>query len=245
MHGVLGGQVRFNIKFRQVGAQATPPLCSVQLWYTFPSGHSPTSTLSGSKMCTDTKINAQGALNIHRNSQSWETSYICRHKALDFSERDTAWNNTLLVERTGAGTKGWGKCGEVTFFLWHTLHLPISAQTDGGDRKGEKKEWVFEKESNVIKHKVSLSALHLIWQSLKLHCVQFGEQPKPDFSLGAGQGQLWLTRGRRRWRSPPQAVTHRPWSNSDTETWVDADDMILITLANVHGFCKMVIDDRR
>lgn len=32
MHGVLGGQVRFNIRLRQVGAQATPPLCSVQLW---------------------------------------------------------------------------------------------------------------------------------------------------------------------------------------------------------------------
>lgn len=48
MQGVLGGQVRFNIRLRQVGAQATPPLCSLQLWYTFPSGHSPTSTLSGS-----------------------------------------------------------------------------------------------------------------------------------------------------------------------------------------------------
>lgn len=31
MHGVVGGQVRFNIRLRQVGAQATPPLCSVQL----------------------------------------------------------------------------------------------------------------------------------------------------------------------------------------------------------------------
>lgn len=48
MHGVLGGQVMFNIRLRQVGAQATPPLGSVQLWYTFPSGHSPTSVLSGS-----------------------------------------------------------------------------------------------------------------------------------------------------------------------------------------------------
>lgn len=52
MQGVLGGQVRFNIRLRQVGAQATPPLCSAQLWYTFPSGHSPTSPLSGSATCT-------------------------------------------------------------------------------------------------------------------------------------------------------------------------------------------------
>lgn len=27
--------------------------------------------------------------------------------------------------------------GEVTFFLWHTLHLPISAEADGVDRKRE------------------------------------------------------------------------------------------------------------
>ncbi|KAG7271061.1 hypothetical protein CRUP_037960 [Coryphaenoides rupestris] len=40
MQGVFGGQVRFNIRFRQVGSQATPPRCSPQLWYTFPSGHS-------------------------------------------------------------------------------------------------------------------------------------------------------------------------------------------------------------
>lgn len=57
---------------------------------------------------------------------------------------------------------GGGECREVTFFLWHTLHLPISAQADGGDRKGEKKGRVFGKENNVIKHKVSLSALRLI-----------------------------------------------------------------------------------
>lgn len=70
MHGVLGGQVRFNIRLRQVGAQATPPLCSVQLWYTFPSGHSPTSTLSGSTMCMHTlkKINASVALRINCDS---------------------------------------------------------------------------------------------------------------------------------------------------------------------------------
>lgn len=46
--------MRFNIRLRQVGAQATPPLCSVQLWYTFPSGQSPTSPLSGSVMRTHT-----------------------------------------------------------------------------------------------------------------------------------------------------------------------------------------------
>lgn len=32
-------------------------------------------------------------------------------------------------------------------------------------------------------------------------------------------GSLWLTRGQRHWRSPPLAVTHHRWSNSDTETW--------------------------
>lgn len=67
MQGVLGGQVRFNIRLRQVGAQATPPLCSVQLWYTLPSGHSPTSTLSGSTMYRHTvrKINGQNTLKIN------------------------------------------------------------------------------------------------------------------------------------------------------------------------------------
>lgn len=84
------------------------------------------------------KINAPVALNINCNSQSWETSYNYRHKALDFSKRDISWNDTLLLERTRAGTKGRGECREVTFFLWHTLHLPISAQADGWDRKGEK-----------------------------------------------------------------------------------------------------------
>lgn len=78
MHGVLGGQVRFNIRLRQVGAQATPPLCSAQLWYTFPSGHSPTSPLSASVMCTHTvqQNETRSFPNLTASaSQSWETSY--------------------------------------------------------------------------------------------------------------------------------------------------------------------------
>lgn len=81
------------------------------------------------------------------------------------------WNG-LKQELKGGG----GECREVTFFLWHTLHLPISAQADGGDRKGEKKGRVFGKENNVIKHKVSLSALRLIWQSLKLKLLSQMDQ---------------------------------------------------------------------
>lgn len=76
MQGVLGGQVRFNIRLRQVGAQATPPLCSLQLWYTFPSGHSPTSTLSGS-------ADQKSILNRKSTTttcQSWETCGNCRRK---------------------------------------------------------------------------------------------------------------------------------------------------------------------
>lgn len=76
MQGVLGGQVRFNIRLRQVGAQATPPLCSLQLWYTFPSGHSPTSTLSGSadqKSILNRKSTAT-------TCQSRETCGNCRRK---------------------------------------------------------------------------------------------------------------------------------------------------------------------
>lgn len=59
MHGVLGGQVRFSIRLWQVGTQVSPPLCSVQLWYTFPSGHSPTSTLSGSTIISHTQTHTQ------------------------------------------------------------------------------------------------------------------------------------------------------------------------------------------
>lgn len=70
MHGVLGEQVRFNIRLRQVGAQATPPLCLVQLRYTFPSGHSPTSPLSGSTTYMNTlkKTNASVVLKINCDS---------------------------------------------------------------------------------------------------------------------------------------------------------------------------------
>lgn len=176
MHGVLGGQVRFNIRLRQVGAQATPPLCSVQLWYTFPSGHSPTSTLSGSRMCAHTQTHTYTQENQcpsrlkHQTHQPvMGTSYNYRHKALDFSKRDTAWNGTLLLERTRAGTEGRGRSAERlpfssgTHSIFPFLHRLM--EETGRERKRGR---VFRKESNVIKHKVSLSALRLIWQSLKL-----------------------------------------------------------------------------
>ena len=116
---------------------------------------------------TCNKINSLVTLNIHCNSQSWETSYSCRHETLDFSGRDIAWNSTLLLKWTRAGTEGRGECREVTFFLWLTLHLPISTQAGGGDRKGERKrgEWLWKR---IMLSNVSFSALHLIWQSLKL-----------------------------------------------------------------------------
>lgn len=85
MHSVLGGQVRFNIRFRQVGAQATPPLCSVQLWYTFPSGHSPTSTLSGSTVIKHT--------NICQNQCTTETA--------------TTENMRLLISASGTHSLKW------------------------------------------------------------------------------------------------------------------------------------------
>lgn len=55
-----------------------------------------------------------------------------------------------------------GECEGVTFFFWHTLHLPISAQAGVGQEGREKRVSVWDSECYVIKHKVSLSALRLI-----------------------------------------------------------------------------------
>lgn len=132
MHGVLGGQVRFNIRLRQVGAQATPPLCSAQLWYTFPSGHSPTSPLSASATCMHTvpQNETRSCPNLSASvRQSWETSY--KGTRLSTMARGRQPETVLCCwkeqELKGGGEQG----GYGTFIFWHTLHLPISAQAEG------------------------------------------------------------------------------------------------------------------
>lgn len=134
MHGVLGGQVRFNIRLRQVGAQATPPLCSAQLWYTFPSGHSPTSPLSASVMCTHTvpQNETHSCPNLTASaSQSWETSY--KGIRLETTARGRQPETELCCwKEQEQELKGGGVQGGYLYLLAHTpsSHFCTGWRTD-------------------------------------------------------------------------------------------------------------------
>lgn len=52
--------------------------------------------------------------------------------------------------------------------------------------------------------------------------------------------RLWLTKGPRRWRSPPRAVTCRPWCNSDTATWAETHSITLIPINVLHYLLYLV-----
>lgn len=83
------------------------------------------------------KIRAPITQSISDNS-SWERSYNCRHHPLDFSERDLAWNGTLLSERTGAGTEGGGLVQRG--YLFPLAHTPASHFGTGWWERQERRE---------------------------------------------------------------------------------------------------------